>query len=243
MICAEDEIGLGSNHDGIMVLDPSAVPGTPAAEYFHVESDTVFEIGLTPNRCDAISHVGVARDLYAALMQNGVECSPLILPNVPELKPLANVQFRVDVTVENTKACPRYTGLVFDNVKVADSPEWLQTKLKSVGIRPINNVVDVTQYIMLELGQPMHAFDADMIAGNHVIVKNLPEGTPFVTLDGNEVKLSADDLMICNAEEGMCIAGVYGGLKSGVTANTTRIFWKVLTSIPSPSVRPLSVMA
>lgn len=224
MICAEDEIGLGSNHDGIMVLDPSAVPGTPAAQYFQVESDTVFEIGLTPNRCDAISHVGVARDLYAALMQNGVECSPLILPNVSELKPAANAQFRVNVTVENTKACPRYTGLLLDNVNVSDSPEWLQTKLKSVGIRPINNVVDVTQFIMLELGQPMHAFDADMITGNQVVVKNLPEGTPFVTLDGNEVKLSADDLMICNAEEGMCIAGVYGGLKSGVTANTTRLF-------------------
>lgn len=224
MICAEDEIGLGTNHDGIMVLDPAAVPGTPAAQYFHLESDAIFEIGLTPNRCDAISHVGVARDLYAALMQNGVECTPLILPNVPELKPAANVQFRVNVTVENTKACPRYTGLLLDNVKVADSPEWLQTKLKSVGIRPINNVVDVTQFIMLELGQPMHAFDADMIAGNQVIVKNLPEGTPFVTLDGNEVKLSADDLMICNAEEGMCIAGVYGGLKSGVTAKTTRLF-------------------
>lgn len=224
MICAEDEIGLGESHDGIMVLDPEAVPGTPASQYFKIESDTVFEIGLTPNRCDAICHNGVARDLYAALVQNNVPCSPLILPAAPELKPNANVNFRIDVEVENKKACPRYTSLLLDNVKVAPSPEWLQTKLKSVGIRPINNVVDITQYIMLEIGQPMHAFDADKIKGNKVIVKNLPEGTPFVTLDGNEVKLNENDLMICNAEEGMCIAGVYGGLESGVTDQTTRLF-------------------
>lgn len=224
MICAEDEIGLGESHDGIMVLDPEAVPGTLASQYFKIESDTVFEIGLTPNRCDAICHNGVARDLYAALVQNDVPCSPLILPAAPELKPNANVNFRIDVEVENKKACPRYTSLLLDNVKVAPSPEWLQTKLKSVGIRPINNVVDITQYIMLEIGQPMHAFDADKIKGNKVIVKNLPEGTPFVTLDGNEVKLSENDLMICNAEEGMCIAGVYGGLESGVTDQTTRLF-------------------
>lgn len=224
MICAEDEIGLGSSHDGIMVLDENAVPGTPASEYFHLESDTIFEIGLTPNRCDAICHAGVARDLYAALQQDGRACSPLILPNVPEVKPIAHVKLRIDVSVENTKACPRYSSLLFDNVQVGESPEWLRNKLNSVGIRPINNVVDITQFIMLELGQPMHAFDADKIKGNKVIVKNLPEGTPFVTLDGNEVKLSADDLMICNAEEGMCIAGVYGGLNSGVTAGTTRLF-------------------
>ena len=224
MICAEDEIGLGSSHDGIMVLDPEAVPGTPASEYFHLESDTIFEIGLTPNRCDAISHMGVARDLYAALTQHGIPCSPLILPTASDLKPVSNAKLRVNVTVENRKACPRYTGLLFDDVKVGDSPAWLQDKLRSVGVRPINNVVDITQYIMLEIGQPMHAFDADQITGNHVIVKNLPEGTSFVTLDGNEVKLSAEDLMICNEEEGMCIAGVYGGLKSGVTEYTTRLF-------------------
>jgi len=224
MICAEDEIGLGESHDGIMVLDPEAVPGTPASQYFKIESDTIFEIGLTPNRCDAICHAGVARDLYAAMVQNEIPCSPLILPVAPELKPNANVNFRIDVEVENKKACPRYTSMLLDNVKVGPSPEWLQTKLKSVGIRPINNVVDITQYIMLEVGQPMHAFDADKIKGNKVIVKNLPEGTPFVTLDGNEVKLSENDLMICNAEEGMCIAGVYGGLESGVTENTTRLF-------------------
>ena len=224
MICAEDEIGLGSSHDGIMVLDPEAVPGTPASQYFKVESDTIFEIGLTPNRCDAISHVGVARDLYASLVRNGVECSPLVLPAAHDIKPISNVKFHIDVCIENTKACPRYSSLYLDNVKVGDSPEWLQTKLRSVGIRPINNVVDVTQYVMLEVGQPMHAFDADKIKGNKVIVKNLPKDTPFVTLDGNEIKLHEEDLMICNEEEGMCIAGVYGGLHSGITRDTTRVF-------------------
>lgn len=224
MICAEDEIGLGSAHDGIMVLDENAVPGTPASQYFHIESDTIFEIGLTPNRCDAISHAGVARDLYAALIADGCECSPVRLPIDKEVRPIAALSHRVDVVVENVKDCPRYTSLLLDNVTVTDSPEWLQNKLKAVGVRPINNVVDVTQYIMFEVGQPMHAFDADMIKGDKVIVKNLPEGTPFVTLDGNEVKLSAEDLMICNEEEGMCIAGVFGGLHSGITNNTTRVF-------------------
>ncbi len=224
MICAEDEIGLGNSHDGIMVLPEEAVPGTPAAEYFHVESDTVFEIGLTPNRCDAICHVGVARDLYAYLMQNGIPCSALVKRNAREVQPVTGVHSRVEILIENKKDCPRYSGVLLEGIKVQESPEWLQTKLKSVGVRPINNIVDITQFIMLELGQPMHAFDADKIEGNKVIVKNLPEGTPFVTLDGNEVKLSADDLMICNEKEGMCIAGVYGGLHSGITENTTRLF-------------------
>ena len=224
MICAEDEIGLGNSHDGIMVLPDEAVPGTPAAEYFHIESDTVFEIGLTPNRCDAICHFGVARDLYASLMQNGIPCSALVKRNAREVQPVSGVHSRVDIVIENKKDCPRYSGILLEGIKVQESPEWLQTKLKSVGVRPINNIVDITQYIMLELGQPMHAFDADKIEGNKVIVKNLPEGTPFVTLDGNEVKLSADDLMICNEKEGMCIAGVYGGLHSGITENTTRLF-------------------
>ena len=224
MICAEDEIGLGNSHDGIMVLPDEAVPGTPAAEYFHIESDTVFEIGLTPNRCDAICHFGVARDLYASLMQNGISCSALVKRNAREVQPVSGVHSRVDIVIENKKDCPRYSGILLEGIKVQESPEWLQTKLKSVGVRPINNIVDITQYIMLELGQPMHAFDADKIEGNKVIVKNLPEGTPFVTLDGNEVKLSADDLMICNEKEGMCIAGVYGGLHSGITENTTRLF-------------------
>lgn len=224
MICAEDEIGLGTSHDGIMVLPEEAVPGTPAAEYFKVEADTIFEIGLTPNRCDAICHFGVARDLYAALVQHGVPCSTLVRRNAREVQPVSGVHSRVDVVIENQKDCPRYSGALIDDIKVQESPEWLQTKLRSVGVRPINNIVDITQFIMLELGQPMHAFDADKIEGNKVIVKNLPEGTPFVTLDGNEVKLSADDLMICNEKEGMCIAGVYGGLHSGITENTTRLF-------------------
>ncbi len=224
MICAEDEIGLGTSHDGIMVLPEEAVPGTPAAEYFKVESDTIFEIGLTPNRCDAICHFGVARDLYAALMQHGVSCSTLVRRNARAVQPVASVHPRIDIVIENQKDCPRYSGVLIDGIKVQDSPEWIQTKLKSVGVRPINNIVDITQYIMLELGQPMHAFDADKIEGNKVIVKNLPEGTPFVTLDGNEIKLSADDLMICNEKEGMCLAGVYGGLHSGITENTTRLF-------------------
>ena len=224
MICAEDEIGLGTSHDGIMVLPEEAVPGTPAAEYFKVESDTIFEIGLTPNRCDAICHFGVARDLYAALSQRGIPCSTLVRRNAREVQPVAGVHARVDIVIENTKDCPRYSGVLLEGINVKESPEWLQTKLRSVGVRPINNIVDITQYIMLELGQPMHAFDADKIEGNKVIVKNLPEGTPFVTLDGNEVKLSAADLMICNEKEGMCIAGVYGGLHSGITENTTRLF-------------------
>ena len=224
MICAEDEIGLGNSHDGIMVLPEDVVPGTPAADYFKVDADTIFEIGLTPNRCDAICHFGVARDLYAALVQHGVTCSTLVRRNAREVQPVAGVHSRVDIVIENQKDCPRYSGVLIDGVKVQESPEWLQTKLKSVGVRPINNIVDITQYIMLELGQPMHAFDADKIEGNKVIVKNLPEGTPFVTLDGNEVKLSADDLMICNEKEGMCIAGVYGGLHSGITETTTRLF-------------------
>ncbi len=224
MICAEDEIGLGNSHDGIMVLPEEAVPGTPAAEYFHVESDTIFEIGLTPNRCDAICHFGVARDLYAAMMQNGISCSALVKRNAREVQPVSGVHSRVEIIIENKKDCPRYSGVLLEGIKVQESPEWLQTKLKSVGVRPINNIVDITQYIMLELGQPMHAFDADKIEGNKVIVKNLPEGTPFVTLDGNEVKLSENDLMICNEKEGMCIAGVYGGLHSGITENTTRLF-------------------
>ena len=224
MICAEDEIGLGTSHDGIMVLPEEAVPGTPAADYFKVEADTIFEIGLTPNRCDAICHFGVARDLFATLAQHDIPCSTLVRRNAREVQPVAGVHSRVDIVIENSKDCPRYSGVLIDDIKVQESPEWLQTKLRSVGVRPINNIVDITQYIMLELGQPMHAFDADKIEGNKVIVKNLPEGTPFVTLDGKEIKLSADDLMICNEKEGMCLAGVYGGLHSGITENTTRLF-------------------
>lgn len=234
MICAEDEIGLGTSHDGIMVLPEDTKPGTPAAEIFKVQSDWIFEIGLTPNRSDAISHYGVARDLHAALVVNKIPCSSLILPNDFDFN-VNSRNFTIDVAVENAKACPRYTGLTLENVTVKESPEWLKNRLKSIGIRPINNVVDVTQYIMFEIGQPLHAFDADRIQGGKIIVKNLPEGTPFVTLDGNEVKLSAEDLMVCDTKGGMCIAGVYGGLNSGVTESTKRLF------IESAYFNPVSV--
>lgn len=223
MICAEDEIGVGTSHDGIMVLPEDTVPGTPAAQIFNVQSDWIFEIGLTPNRSDAICHYGVARDLHASLEINKVKCSALMLPNDFDFN-VNSRSFPIDVIIENPKACPRYTGLTLENVTVKESPEWLQNRLKSIGVRPINNVVDVTQYIMFEIGQPMHAFDADRIQGGKIIVKNLPDGTAFTTLDGNEIKLSKDDLMICDTKGGMCIGGVYGGLNSGVTNNTKRIF-------------------
>ena len=223
MICAEDEIGVGTSHDGIMVLPPETVPGTPAAKIFKVESDWIFEIGLTPNRSDAISHYGVARDLHAALETHHVPCSALMLPNDFDFN-VNSRNFPIDISIENPKACPRYTGLTLENVTVKESPEWLQNRLKSIGVRPINNIVDVTQYIMFEIGQPLHAFDADKIQGGKIIVKNLKEGTPFTTLDGNEIKLSKDDLMICDTKGGLCIGGVYGGLNSGVSDNTKRLF-------------------
>lgn len=223
MICAEDEIGVGTSHDGIMVLPPETKVGTPAAKLFKVESDWIFEIGLTPNRSDAICHYGVARDLHAALEVNHIPCSALMLPNDFDFN-VNSRSFPIDISIENPKACPRYTGLTLENVTVKESPEWLQNRLKSIGVRPINNVVDVTQYIMFEIGQPMHAFDADKIQGGKIIVKNLPEGTPFTTLDGNEIKLSQDDLMICDTKGGLCIGGVYGGLNSGVSDNTKRLF-------------------
>jgi phenylalanyl-tRNA synthetase beta chain len=223
MICAEDEIGVGTSHDGIIVLPADTKVGTPAAKVYKVVTDTIFEIGLTPNRSDAICHFGVARDLQAILKASGVHCSPPIAPLDREFRNTVQ-KGGIDVTVENKKDCPRYSGVTIHNVNVKESPEWLQNRLKSIGVRPINNIVDVTQYVMFEIGQPLHAFDADTIIGNQVIVKNLPAGTPFVTLDGNEVKLDADDLMICNASQGMCIAGVYGGQRSGVNNGTKNIF-------------------
>ncbi len=216
MICAEDEIGLGQSHDGIIVLDTNLANGTPASEYFNIESDYVFEIGLTPNRADAASHMGTARDLKALLNR------AIILPEVD--LPTVSGNNPVKVSVENYEACPRYSGLTIRGVKVEDSPEWLQNRLRAIGLNPTNNVVDITNYILHGLGQPMHAFDASAITGNHVIVKNLSEGTAFTTLDEKERKLAATDLMICNESEGMCIAGVFGGIKSGVTENTTDIF-------------------
>lgn len=222
MICAEDEIGVGTSHDGIMVLDPSVAVGTPAAKLFNVETDTIFEIGLTPNRSDAISHFGVARDLQAALKTHNIPCSAPILPIGHEFSNTKKCP--IDITILNKQACPRYTGMTISGITVTESPAWLQNRLKSIGVRPVNNIVDVTQFVMFEVGQPLHAFDTDRIAGNQVIVKNLPTGTPFTTLDGNEIKLDENDLMICNAKEGMCIAGVYGGLDSGVTETTKNVF-------------------
>jgi len=223
MICAEDEIGVGNSHEGILVLPNETKVGTSAADYFKVETDTIFEIGLTPNRSDATSHYGVARDIYAVLKTNDIKCSTLHLPTVSEFSPYSKTR-AIEIKVENRDACPRYIGLTVENLKIQESPLWLQNRLKSIGIRPINNIVDITQFVMFETGQPLHAFDLDKIAGNKVIIKNLPSGTPFVTLDGNEIKLDKEDLMICNANEAMCIAGVYGGLHFGVTEQTTSIF-------------------
>ncbi len=217
MICAEDEIGLGASHDGIMVLDTDLPNGTPAASYFQLENDTVLEIGLTPNRADGASHYGVARDLRAAFRR------PVNLPDVDAFQVESNA-LPIEVQVENTEACPRYSGVTISGLEVKPSPDWLQHRLKSIGLAPINNVVDSTNYILHSLGQPLHAFDAAEITGNKVVVKTLPQDTPFVTLDDVERKLSAQDLMICNAEEGMCIAGVFGGIRSGVKESTTRIF-------------------
>ena len=219
MICAEDEIGIGQSHDGIIVLPQDAVPGTPAAEYYHLESDFLIEVDITPNRADACSHYGVARDLYAWLVQNGYKTA-LHRPSVDDFK-VDNHDLPVEVTVENPEACPRYAAVSLKNCDVKESPEWLNTRLTTIGLRPINNIVDITNYVMMAYGQPLHCFDADMVKGSRIVVKTMPEGTPFVTLDGVEHKLSDRDLAICNAEEPMCIAGVFGGKGSG-TYETTR---------------------
>ncbi|RLD38076.1 MAG: phenylalanine--tRNA ligase subunit beta [Bacteroidetes bacterium] len=224
MICAEDELGLGSMHDGIMVLDDSAEIGSYAKDYFKIEDDYRFEIGLTPNRSDATSHIGSARDLVAVFNQlYGNRDSKLILPDVTDFK-IDNTNLDIDVIVEDTEACPRYSGLTLSNIEVKESPEWLKNALKTIDIRPINNIVDITNFVMYETGQPLHAFDADAVTGNKVIVKKLDKGSKFVTLDEVERELSANDLMICNAQEGMCIAGVFGGLSSGITKKTKRMF-------------------
>ncbi|MDR0866563.1 MAG: phenylalanine--tRNA ligase subunit beta [Candidatus Symbiothrix sp.] len=223
MICAEDEIGIGSSHEGIIVLPAEAKTGTPANEYYHLESDYVLEVDITPNRIDAASHYGVARDLAAYLMENGHTQFSILRPSVDAFK-IDDPSPAVTVEVENTLACPRYTGVTIKNITVKESPEWLKKRLEAIGVRSINNVVDITNYILHETGQPLHAFDLKEIKGNKVIVKTLPDGTPFVTLDGVERKLSDRDLMICNAEGGMCIGGVFGGLDSGVTESTQDIF-------------------
>ncbi|MDQ3047111.1 MAG: phenylalanine--tRNA ligase subunit beta [Bacteroidota bacterium] len=225
MICAEDEIGLGTSHAGIMVLNPEIKVGTLAKDYFKIEEDFIFEIGLTPNRADAASHVGVARDLLAVLNAKATEEEQLSLqlPDVSAFT-IGNTHSKIDVVVEDVIACPRYSGLSISNVRVEESPEWLKNRLKAIGLRPINNIVDVTNFVLHELGQPMHAFDADKIKGSKVIVKKLSDGTKFITLDGTERELSSEDLMICDEDGGMCIAGVFGGSKSGVTESTTNIF-------------------
>lgn len=219
MICAEDEIGVGKDHNGIIVLPQDTNPGTPAAEYYNLESDYVIEIDITPNRADACSHYGVARDLYAWLVRNGYETS-IHRPSVDDFK-IDNEDLNIDIEVENSEACPRYCAITVKDCEVKESPEWLKTKLETIGLRSINNIVDITNYIMMAYGQPLHCFDADMIKGNKVVVRTMPEGTPFVTLDGVEHKLSEKDLAICNAEEPMCIAGVFGGKGSG-TYDTTK---------------------
>jgi len=222
MICAEDELGIGQSHDGIMVLDKSITPGTLAKDLFEIETDEVFEIGLTPNRADAMSHYGVARDLKAGLAQKGINLE-LISPSVSSFG-VNKRTLKIDIEVENEKITPRYCGLTISDIKVKESPAWLQNRLKAIGLTPKNNIVDVTNYVLHELGQPLHAFDANKIKGNKIIVKTLPTGTKFTTLDGIERSLNEEDLMICDAEGPLCIAGVYGGKDSGVTDNTQSIF-------------------
>ena len=222
MICAEDELGLGQSHDGIMVLDKGIKVGTPAADIFDIENDKVFEIGLTPNRADAMSHLGVARDIRAGLMQHDITLE-LITPSTSAYH-VDNRKLKIDVEVKDFKKSPRYCGVTISGIKVNESPNWLQNRLKAIGLSPINNIVDATNYVLHELGQPLHAFDAAKIKGNKVVVKTLKSGTKFITLDEVERELHEDDLMICDAEKPLCIAGVFGGIHSGVTEGTTSIF-------------------
>ena len=223
MICAEDELGLGTSHEGIMVLNKKLKPGTPAAEVFDIETDHVFEIGLTPNRADAMSHYGVARDFRAGLIQHGINLE-LITPSVSDFH-VDERRLRFDIEVENKDLAQRYCGISIVDIEVKDSPEWIQNNLKAIGILPKNNVVDITNYVLHELGQPLHAFDANKIKGNKVLVKTLKSGTKFTTLDSIERELHAEDIMICDGESNpICIAGVFGGEKSGVTDKTTSIF-------------------
>ena len=221
MICAEDEIGVGASHDGIIVLPEDAVVGQPAAEYYHLESDWLIEVDITANRADALSHWGVARDLYAWLKQNGYETS-LHRPDESAFS-VDNNDLPIDVVIENTEACRRYACVSITDCEVKESPEWLKTRLMTVGLRPINNIVDITNYIMFAYGQPLHCFDADMVTGHKIVVKTMPEGTPFQTLDGVEHKLSDRDLAICNTEDAMCIAGVFGGKGSGTYETTKNV--------------------
>lgn len=231
MICAEDEIGIGQNHEGIIVLPADAKVGTPAAEYYHLESDYVIEIDITPNRADACSHYGVARDLYAWLIQHGYKTN-IHRPSEEDFH-VDNNDLPIDVIVENAEACPCYCAITVKDCEVKESPDWLKHKLQIIGQRPINNIVDITNYIMFAYGQPLHCFDADMIKGRKVVVRTMPEGTPFETLDGVVHKLSDHDLAICNAEEPMCIAGVFGGKGSGTYENTHNILFESAYFNPS----------
>ena len=222
MICAEDELGLGKSHDGIMVLNEDFKPGTLGSDIIEIENDQVFEIGLTPNRADAMSHWGVARDLKAGLLRNEVSLE-LITPSNSSFR-IENRTHKIDVQVEDNKLAPRYCGLTISGIKVAESPKWLQNRLKAIGLTPINNIVDATNYVLHELGQPLHAFDSNKILGDKIRVKTVAKGTKFITLDGVERELHEDDLMICDAEKPMCIAGVFGGIDSGVSETTQNIF-------------------
>ena len=221
MICAEDEIGVGTSHDGIIVLPEDAVVGTPAAEYYHLESDWLIEVDITANRADGLSHWGVARDLYAWLKSNGYE-TKMHRPDCSKFT-VDNHDLPIEVKIENNEACKRYACVSVTGCEVKESPEWLKTKLNTIGLRPINNIVDITNYVMMAYGQPLHTFDADMVKGHQIVVKTMPEGTPFQTLDGEEHKLSNRDLAICNAEDPMCIAGVFGGKGSGTYETTKNV--------------------
>ena len=245
MICAEDEIGVGSSHDGIIVLpDGAAAPGTPAADYYQLSDDFVLEVDLTPNRIDAASHYGVARDLAAFLdCHIGTEAPRLMRPSVEVFASDCPDGDAVKVTVEADDACIRYCGLTIEGVNVTESPEWLRNRLTTVGLRPINNVVDITNYILHSFGHPLHAFDRAHIAGNHVVVKKPCRGTKFTTLDGVERTLDAADLMICNENEPMCIAGVFGGLDSGVTEKPHRYSSRAHASTPLQCARPHAATA
>jgi phenylalanyl-tRNA synthetase beta chain len=224
MICAEDEIGLGTSHDGIMVLNADAAVGTPAADFFNIETDYIFDIGLTPNRSDATAHIGVAEDLAAYLAINNNYTDGVNYPTIGDLKQSAT-QLPIEVVVENEAAAPRYAGVCINNITIKASPEWLQNRLKAIDVRPINNVVDITNFVLHEFGQPLHAFDYDKISGQKIIVKNLPQGTKFLCLDEVERELHGEDLMICDGDSnGMCMGGVFGGLTSGVSDSTTSIF-------------------
>lgn len=226
MICAEDEIGLGTSHDGIMVLDPAAIPGTPLAAYFNIESDYCLEIGLTPNRTDAMSHLGVARDLRAAMLHSKAEnftaVADLVMPDVSDFK--ASTEKGTAIAIEANDACIRYMGINVSGVTVAESPDWLKQRLRCIGVKPINNIVDITNYVLHEVGQPLHAFDAKKIGGNKVVVRKASDGEKFTTLDGTERSLDASDLMICDESKPMCIAGVFGGQQSGISEQTTEVF-------------------